>query len=105
MNTLVSEQESEQSTKKIPIGSTNDLELIRTMLVKSMNAEIFINKIKTVGYRFKEESFLGVIYESEFSRILLNVKVSIHPTNLATALYLDTKNNKQTYLVENGIRC
>jgi hypothetical protein len=103
LNTPVIEQET-PSPSQISMDSSDEIKLLASMLDRSLNAENFTNAIKTVGYKYKEESFLGQIFESESGRILLNVKAHIHPTHLATALYLDKNNNKQTYLVENGIR-
>lgn len=95
----------QSTTSAIQMDSAGEIIMINAILDKTLNADIFINALKDFGFKFENESFMGLQMESEYGRILLKMKVSIHPTDIATLLYLDKKTEKEIYLVEDGIRC
>jgi hypothetical protein len=87
------------------IDSTSEIIMIKSILFETMNAETFISNIKKLGFKYEEESIMGLMMQSQCGQILLKIKSSVHPSNIATLLYLDKKNEKETYLVEDGIKC
>jgi hypothetical protein len=96
---------NQSATSAIKMDSAGEIILIKSILDKTLNAEIFVNAIKSFGFKQEDESFMGLELESKYGRILLKTKDSVHPTNIATLLYLNKKTNQETYLVEDGIRC
>jgi hypothetical protein len=85
-------------------SSADELIMIKSVLDRTFDANIFISAIESIYFRFESESPMGLLMESDHSRLLLKVKNSIHPTNIATLLLLDKASGKQTYLIDDGIR-
>ncbi len=94
-----------RSTSTIILDSDGEIVMINAVLNKTFNADIFKNAVKDIGFKYEHESVLGLEMESKFGRIILQVKASIHSTDIATLLYFDKSTEKTTYFIEDGVRC
>jgi tetratricopeptide (TPR) repeat protein len=77
---------------------------LQRLLDQSLDAKLFIEATKRLGFRFVSQTFAGLAMESDKGSYMLAILQSIHPANIAVLVYSDKRVGSTTTLVDNGKR-
>jgi len=90
--------------KDAAASSSDELVILRGLLDRSLDARTFVESALVFGFESIREGPTGLKLESARGALILGVFESVHPTNIATLVYLDKVSNETTCLVDAGRR-
>jgi hypothetical protein len=85
-------------TQVSPPQMNDELEVLKTVLNRTQNAEIVIQTAESIGFRRVSEDFRGLIMKSGTGRIAVKVTPASAP-NIHIMSYSDDATKKEIWLV------